>query len=124
AFSFLNISVFNLNTFQFIKHDILPIDIFINHHCFISKSENEEKYQMLLFCFSSGLSIKYDENNNTFRFHPLPICKDITLFKHYAYVCVNNVIFFFGGWNDRYTDVVISKSVYKYSIRENKWTTF
>ncbi|ETO05904.1 hypothetical protein RFI_31492, partial [Reticulomyxa filosa] len=41
-----------------------------------------------------------------------------------ACVCVNNAILFFGGWNARYGNRVVSKSVYKYSIQENKWMTF
>ncbi|ETO01465.1 hypothetical protein RFI_35975, partial [Reticulomyxa filosa] len=34
TYFFNNISVFNLNTFQFIKHDTLPINDCINYHCF------------------------------------------------------------------------------------------
>ncbi|ETO35155.1 hypothetical protein RFI_01919 [Reticulomyxa filosa] len=133
-----NISVFDLNTFQFIKHDTLLTNDYIEFHCFVSNSENrqvqeimktnEEKnkqsYQMLLFCVKTGLSIEYDEDRNTFKFHQLLVCKDIASFKHYAYVCINDVIFFFGGWNDSYANAVILKLVHKYSIRENKWMTF
>ncbi|ETO35242.1 hypothetical protein RFI_01820 [Reticulomyxa filosa] len=129
-----NISVFDLNTFQFIKHDILPTIDYINYHCFVSNSENgqvqeivktnEEKnkhiYQMLLFCFETGLSIEYDEDNNTFQFNELPVCNDIESFFRYAYVCVNDKIFFFGGIGN----FVYSKSVHVYSIRESKWITF
>ncbi|ETO02961.1 hypothetical protein RFI_34450 [Reticulomyxa filosa] len=124
-----DINVFNLNTFQFIKHDTLPIDRAIFYHCFVSKSENgqgqemmktnKQNYQMMLFCRKAGLSIEYDEDNNTFQFHKVPVSKDIALFYAYAYVCINDVILFFGGYGSG-----ISKSVYKYSIRENKWMTF
>ncbi|ETO11774.1 hypothetical protein RFI_25602, partial [Reticulomyxa filosa] len=69
----------------------------------------------------TGLSIEYDEDNNTFRFHQLPVCDDIAPFYQYAYVCINDIILFFSGWN---INNAVSKSVYKYSIRENKWTTF
>ncbi|ETO29612.1 hypothetical protein RFI_07506 [Reticulomyxa filosa] len=120
-----NISVFDLNTFQFIKHDILPTDHLILYHCFVSKSENEQRqqnYQMLLFCKKTAISIKYDEGNNTFQFHKLPVCKDIALFSNCAYVCIGDVILFFGGWN--IDNGVVSKSVYKYSFQENKWKTF
>ncbi|ETO32133.1 hypothetical protein RFI_04986 [Reticulomyxa filosa] len=134
-----NISVFDLNTFQFIKNDTLPTNNFITYHCFVSNSENgqgqeimktnEEKnkqnYQMLLFCFNTGLSIEYDEDNNIFQFYKLSVCDDIAPFYKYAYVCINDVIFFFGGWNGKFNDKrIISKSVYKYSIRENKWMIF
>ncbi|ETO05776.1 hypothetical protein RFI_31620, partial [Reticulomyxa filosa] len=127
-----NISVFDLKTFQFIKHDTLPTNC-IQYHCFVSKSENgqvqemiktnqknKQNYQMLLFCEKTGLSIKYNEDNNAFQFQKLPVCDDIAPFYEYAYVCINDFILFFGGSN--YPDV--SKSVYKYSIRENKWMTF
>ncbi|ETO06101.1 hypothetical protein RFI_31294, partial [Reticulomyxa filosa] len=126
-----NISVFDLNTFQFIKHDTLPIYDHIWCHCFVSNSENEQgqemiktnkqNYQMLVFHQNTGLSIEYDEDINTFQFHQLPICDDISSFKYYAYVCINDAILFFGGLS--YTDVA-SKLVHKYSIRENKWMTF
>ncbi|ETO33473.1 hypothetical protein RFI_03629 [Reticulomyxa filosa] len=38
-----NISVFDLNIFQFIKHDIVPINKnYIQFHCFVSNSKNEQ----------------------------------------------------------------------------------
>ncbi|ETO12156.1 hypothetical protein RFI_25221 [Reticulomyxa filosa] len=131
TYLFNNISVFDLNTFQFIKHDILPTNDDIFYHCFVSKSENgqgqemiktNKRNQMLLFCFKTGLSIEYDEDNNIFQFHQLSLCDDIAPFYAYAYVCINDIILFFGGcsWNCN----VSSKSVHKYSIREKKWMTF
>ncbi|ETO32981.1 hypothetical protein RFI_04126, partial [Reticulomyxa filosa] len=101
-----NISVFDLNTFQFIKHDTLPTNDSICYHCF------------------TGLSIEYDEDNNTFQFHQIPVCDDIAPFNGYAYVCIDNVILFFGGLNAGLPADDILKSMHKYSIRENKWTTF
>ncbi|ETO29203.1 hypothetical protein RFI_07924 [Reticulomyxa filosa] len=106
-----NISVLNLNTFQFIKDDTLPIDDYIQYQCFVSKSEDEQeimetnekktkkKNEMLLFYRKIGLSIKYDEDSNTFQFHKLPVCNNIAPFNHYTYVYINNIILFFGGWN-------------------------
>ncbi|ETO33560.1 hypothetical protein RFI_03542 [Reticulomyxa filosa] len=127
--------MFDLNTFQFTKHDTLPAKNIIYYHCFVSKSENgqvqemiktnqknEQNYQMLLFFKDTGLSIEYDEDNNTFQFHQLPVCKSIAPFKLYAYVCINDIILFFGGYN--WEKKIYSKSVYKYSIRENEWMTF
>ncbi|ETO36934.1 hypothetical protein RFI_00127 [Reticulomyxa filosa] len=137
TYLYKNISVFDLNTLQFIKHDTLQFRDYcqIWYHCFVSKSENiqgqemmktnqgkSKQNQMLLFKQNIGLSIEYDEDNNTFQFHQLPVCKDIEPFSHYAYVCVNDVILFFGGWN--YINNATSKLVRKYSIQENKWTTF
>ncbi|ETO01615.1 hypothetical protein RFI_35825, partial [Reticulomyxa filosa] len=72
----------------------------------------------------TGLSIEYDEDNNTFQFHQLPVCHNIASFNYYAYVCINDAILFFGGWNDRYGDNAVSKSMHKYSIQENKWIIF
>ncbi|ETO33714.1 hypothetical protein RFI_03386, partial [Reticulomyxa filosa] len=54
----------------------------------------------------------------------LPVCHDIAPFHSYAYVCINDIILFFGGWSSQSSRITVSKSVYKYSIRENKWITF
>ncbi|ETO36583.1 hypothetical protein RFI_00479 [Reticulomyxa filosa] len=123
-----NISVFDLNTFQSIKHSRLSTN-FIRDHCFVSNPENgkwqemvktNKQNQMMLFCNCTGLSIEYDEDNTTFQFHELPVCDDIASLNRYAYVCINNAILFFGGWSFD----GVSKSVHKYLIRENKWMTF
>ncbi|ETO15633.1 hypothetical protein RFI_21730 [Reticulomyxa filosa] len=136
-----NISVFDLNIFQFIKHDELPTMNSILCHCLVSKSENgqgqemmktneknKQNDQMLLFCSETGLSIEYDEYNNTFQFHQLPVI-EIKSLHSYACVCINDIILFFGGYvtsflgsNTGYN--LVSKSVRKYSIQENKWTIF
>ncbi|ETO24895.1 hypothetical protein RFI_12261 [Reticulomyxa filosa] len=108
-----NISVFDLNKFQFIKHDNLPTD-YIGYHCFVSKPEmikNNKNYEMILFCKKTGLSIIYDEDNNIFQFNQLSVFDDISSFRNYAYLCINDIILLFGG-------------IHKYSIRENKWMTF
>ncbi|ETO36941.1 hypothetical protein RFI_00121 [Reticulomyxa filosa] len=97
-----DISVFDLNIFQFIKNDELPTKHSILYHCL--------DYQF-----------EYDEDNNTFKFRQLLVCDDIAPFNYYAYMRINDVILFFGGYC--YPNVV-SKSVHKYSIRENKWMTF
>ncbi|ETO03268.1 hypothetical protein RFI_34142 [Reticulomyxa filosa] len=81
---------------------------------------NKQNYQMLLFCGNTGLSIKYDEDNSIFQFNKLPVCKDIASFNYYAYVCTNDIILFFGG----YDNCICSKSVHEYSIQKYKWTTF
>ncbi|ETN99939.1 hypothetical protein RFI_37528, partial [Reticulomyxa filosa] len=108
TYKYNNIIVFNLNTFQFIKHDELPTNNSIYYHCFVSKSEmmktspkNKQNYQMLLFCENTGLSIEYDEDNNIFQFHRLSVCDDIVLLFAYAYVCINDVILFFGGYDNK-----------------------
>ncbi|ETN98132.1 hypothetical protein RFI_39385, partial [Reticulomyxa filosa] len=124
-------------TFQFIKHDTLPTNDCIDYSCFISSLENgqgqemmktnqqknKQNYQMLLFCRKTGLSIGYDEDNNTFKFCRLPVCKGIAPFDGYAYVCINDIILFFGGQHYKNSHIV-SKSVHKYSIQGKKWTTF
>ncbi|ETO35437.1 hypothetical protein RFI_01625, partial [Reticulomyxa filosa] len=71
-----NISVFDLNVFQFIKHDKLPA---------IKKWMSTRNDEMLLFCKKIGLSIEYDESNILFQFRQLPVCSDIASFNEYAY---------------------------------------
>ncbi|ETN97254.1 hypothetical protein RFI_40277, partial [Reticulomyxa filosa] len=99
------ISVFDLSTFQFIKHDTLSITDPC-FHCFVLRSENGQEMmrenekkdnEMLLFCEKAGLSIEYNEDNNTFKFYQIPVCRDIVPFYSHAYVYVNDVILFFGG---------------------------
>ncbi|ETO12077.1 hypothetical protein RFI_25300, partial [Reticulomyxa filosa] len=121
-----NIDVFNLNTLQIIKHDSLSTNDRIQHHCFVLKPENgskstKKKTKMLLFCKNTGMSIEYDENNNTFEFRTLAICADIASLLSYAYVRIDDNILFFGGV---FLKKSTSKSVYKYSIQENKWMAF
>ncbi|ETO04977.1 hypothetical protein RFI_32422 [Reticulomyxa filosa] len=136
TFKYNNISVFNLNTVQFIKHDKLPTNDFIQYHCFVSRSKNEQKQgmmkknpkkniKMLLFCKKTGLSIEYNENKNTFQFHKLPVCKDIAPFNLYAYVCINGIILFFGGYCSKsINEHIVSESVHKYLIKRKKWFKF
>ncbi|ETO09069.1 hypothetical protein RFI_28321 [Reticulomyxa filosa] len=128
-----NIDVFNLNTFQYIKRDTLPVIDCINYHCFILKTTNKlgymkrrmKKNEMLLFQNKTGLSIEYDEDNNTFQCNDLPVCDDIASFSDYAYVYINDTILFFGGWNGgNGSDKIISNAIHKYSIKEKTWTTF
>ncbi|ETO07586.1 hypothetical protein RFI_29805 [Reticulomyxa filosa] len=56
-----------------------------------------KKNKMTLFCKMKGLSIEHDEGNNTFEYHRLSVCDDIKNFHKYAYVCINDIILFFGG---------------------------
>ncbi|ETO18654.1 hypothetical protein RFI_18608, partial [Reticulomyxa filosa] len=124
-----NIDVFDVTTFQYVKHDILPTDgnYWIWYHCFVSKSTNAKKdlkkrgTEMVLFCENRGLSIEYDEDNNTFRFRKLPVCDSISPLNKCAYVRIHDVILFFGGDSHRNGT---SKAVHKYSIKDSKWITF
>ncbi|ETO34647.1 hypothetical protein RFI_02443 [Reticulomyxa filosa] len=58
--TYYTISVFDLNTFQFIKHNTLPTNDSIFCHCFVSNSKkgqeimkiNKQNYQILLSCES------------------------------------------------------------------------
>ncbi|ETO12802.1 hypothetical protein RFI_24575 [Reticulomyxa filosa] len=87
-----NISVFNLNTFQYVNHNNFPSeDYWISYHCFISKINN--KNEMILFYKKTGLIIDYNENNNLFQFYKISVCDK----------------------------EIISDNIYKYSIAENKW---
>ncbi|ETO33215.1 hypothetical protein RFI_03892, partial [Reticulomyxa filosa] len=120
------ICVFNMNTFQYIKQNTLPTDDYIWYHCFVAKMGNEishvkekinAKHEMLLFCKETGIAIEYDEDNNMFAFQTLYVCSTMRSFTGYAYVCVNGVILFFGG----YSNGERARHVHKYFIKENKW---
>ncbi|ETN98653.1 hypothetical protein RFI_38839, partial [Reticulomyxa filosa] len=113
-----DISVFDLNTFQFIQHHNLPICNNIFYHCFVLKSENEQEqeknkkrnYKMMLFCKDTGLSVEYNEDKNTFQFHKLTVCDHIASFNYYAYLCINGIILFFGGYCCINEQLIISTS--------------
>ncbi|ETO33045.1 hypothetical protein RFI_04062 [Reticulomyxa filosa] len=115
-----NIDVFNLNTLQYVCHAVLPDEITssLGQHCFVIKTENGERKnnEMLLFLEKTGLSIKYDEDNNTFEFHELRVCSTMRALRNYAYVCIDDCILFFGG-NDE-------NKIHKYAMKDGKWTKF
>ncbi|ETO11796.1 G-protein beta WD-40 repeats containing protein [Reticulomyxa filosa] len=120
-----NIEIFDLDKLQFIKKDILPIvsGDWIRYHCFILIKDNtNNNNKMLLFCKNIGLSIDYNEGNNTFQFNDVWICSTIRLFNEYAYVYVDDFILFFDGHTGPFIDT--SKAIYKYSISKNKWIEF
>ncbi|ETO36289.1 hypothetical protein RFI_00774 [Reticulomyxa filosa] len=122
-----NIDVFNLKTFQYVNHSILPTDDYIWYHCFVPKKRDQiaAEYELMLFCKATGLLIEYDENKNKFRFQKLSVFGDLLPFYRYAYIQTYNSILFFGGWNDCIGfKSIVSKAVYQYSMDENKWTKF
>ncbi|ETO07198.1 hypothetical protein RFI_30192 [Reticulomyxa filosa] len=126
-----NISVFDLHTFQYIKHSTLPVDsdTQIKYHCFVlkpthglSKEKKDKKlHEMMLFCKNTGLTIEYDEDYNLFQFYCVWVCTTIRPFYSYGFVCVNDTIWFFGGSSE---DRVISKAVYGYSMLKDQWMKF
>ncbi|ETO09819.1 hypothetical protein RFI_27559 [Reticulomyxa filosa] len=118
-----NIDVFDLNTLRYVNHDEQPVESVICYHCLVLKPNNnvsKKKSEMILFSRSTGLAIDYDETNNTFRYYQIRVCKSIFSFHYYAYVLVNDNILFFGGDDNGYS----IESVFKYSIKENKWVHF
>ncbi|ETO25194.1 hypothetical protein RFI_11942, partial [Reticulomyxa filosa] len=126
-----DIAVFDLNTFQCINHQSLPIcdDCWIWYHCFVANTKNElsamDKHgnsnvmEMTLFCRNTGLAITYDELNNTFGFQKLYVCSTIRPFSFYAYVCINDVILLFGGCG--VDGVTYSNLVHKYVLSGHRW---
>ncbi|ETO04901.1 hypothetical protein RFI_32495, partial [Reticulomyxa filosa] len=67
-----NISVFNLNTFQYVKYAGLPIDNLIRCHCFVPKGKTRSKIaEMMLFHQKTGLAIAYNEEDNSLQFHAI-----------------------------------------------------
>ncbi|ETO14411.1 G-protein beta WD-40 repeats containing protein [Reticulomyxa filosa] len=122
-----DIAVFNLNTFRYVKQDILPSDNWISNHCFVSITDpnaNSRKTEMILFCEDVGFAIEYDENNNTFQFQTLRVCSMLRPFLAYAYVVVDDAIVFFGGLHQKKVEWDLSKDIYRYSIRRNTWKKF
>ncbi|ETO23821.1 WD-40 repeat-containing protein [Reticulomyxa filosa] len=114
-----NIDVFNLDTLQYVKHYILPTESdLISSHCFVSKSK-DQKSTMILFSEKTGLSIEYNENNNTFSYEKLLTCIAYKQYNRYAYVSIDDFIFFFGGWNEKSH---FSNGIYKFSLKDKKWT--
>ncbi|ETO04848.1 hypothetical protein RFI_32549 [Reticulomyxa filosa] len=115
-----NISVFNLNTFKFIKHNNLPTDNAIFYHGFISNSENGKNkkiYQMLLFCKDTGLSIEYNEDKNILNFINYMF---VRILHHLInmHMFVSMILYCFGG-DGRYVQI----SIQVFNSRK-KWMTF
>ncbi|ETO03154.1 hypothetical protein RFI_34257 [Reticulomyxa filosa] len=102
TFQFNNIIVFDLNTFQFIKHDILPTNDFISYNCFVSKLENvqgqevmklnQKKINKIIKCCCFVERQDYQLNmmkiTTLFNFIKYLFVMNDTPFKYYAYVCV------------------------------------
>ncbi|ETO10808.1 WD-40 repeat protein [Reticulomyxa filosa] len=126
------ISIFNLETCQYIKHDTLPTndDTSVRYHCFVLKSKNQSLmaqsntkiYEMILFCDNEGFIINYNEDENTFQFNKLWICTTMKTLKSYGYTLIDDFILFFGGHNAIKTNV--SNGVHRFSIINNKWLKF
>ncbi|ETO32464.1 hypothetical protein RFI_04655 [Reticulomyxa filosa] len=121
-YSYNNISVFNLNTFQFIRYDILPTKraiIFLvlqEQETMKINGENKKKnYEMLLFVIMKDYQLNMMKITTLFNF---------INYLNYTYVHVNDFILFFGGYGWKDNTYATSKSVHKYSIQENKWITF
>ncbi|ETO27739.1 G-protein beta WD-40 repeats containing protein [Reticulomyxa filosa] len=111
-----NISIFNLNTHQFVKHSTFPTggDNCIRYHCFLSLDDDI----MALFCKQTGLFIKYNEDSNELNFQLLQMCSTITGCDRYACVVADGYIWFFGG-RDLLSDA--QDLVHLYSPLDNTW---
>ncbi|ETO08411.1 hypothetical protein RFI_28975 [Reticulomyxa filosa] len=119
-----NIDVYNLDTLQYINHTILPTESNeICYHCFVSKPKTKIKRdEMLLFFAKTGLSIKYNEDDNIFQFEKLQTGMTIRSLLYYAYVYIDDTILCFGGDGDSVMGT--SNTVHKYFVNGNKWMTF
>ncbi|ETO25322.1 G-protein beta WD-40 repeats containing protein [Reticulomyxa filosa] len=118
-----NIDVFDLNICQFIKHDTLPFYYAFGGHCFVAKRRNDKKMcEMVVFSKHTGISITYDEVNNSFTAHSIQVCTTLRPLNQYAYIYVNDFILIFGG-DDRPV-IRASNSVYRYSMTKDKWMKF
>ncbi|ETO09168.1 hypothetical protein RFI_28215, partial [Reticulomyxa filosa] len=127
------LDVFDLNTYQYVSHNTLPTgNTSICNHCFVSITANSAKIKgrkhrdvMILFSEKTGLLIAYDEYKNAFQCRRLQVCETIGEFNFYAYVYIDGAILFFGGWNGYLgAEMVVSKALHMYSIRQDKWIQF
>ncbi|ETO29095.1 hypothetical protein RFI_08032, partial [Reticulomyxa filosa] len=113
-----NLDVFDLNTLQYISRNTLSIDDLLGYHCFTLMIEHPPR-MVINKKKNSGLSIEYNESVNTFQFRQLQIFPALASSIKYAYVCIENAILFFGGYD--IGRVACSKKIYMYSIKEDKW---
>ncbi|ETO20756.1 hypothetical protein RFI_16460 [Reticulomyxa filosa] len=98
-----NIDVLNLNTYQRIRSDTLPInaeDHSISYHCFVPLKTNE----FILIAYGVNLLIKYNESQNHFTFESLPLCPPLRPEGRgglrngdYGHAYINGHILLFGG---------------------------
>ncbi|ETO07774.1 hypothetical protein RFI_29616 [Reticulomyxa filosa] len=110
--------VFDLNTFQFIKHRILSIIITLYQSQKIDKKKINKIIKCYCFVERQNYQLNMIKITTFFNF----INYMFVMILHHSffiYMCINNVILFFGR-----TDNGVLKSVYKYLIRENKWMIF
>ncbi|ETO09892.1 G-protein beta WD-40 repeats containing protein [Reticulomyxa filosa] len=118
-----NIDVFDLNNLQFQGRCILPTYTNIESHCLVLKSngnaDKKKKSEMVLFCKDTGLSIEYNEEGKKFQFEKFRAYSKLRSCHHFAYVCINNEILFFGGYSGN-----VSNRVHKYSIHDDVWMTY
>ncbi|ETN99010.1 hypothetical protein RFI_38477, partial [Reticulomyxa filosa] len=73
----------------------------------------------ILFCYNTGLLIKYDEQNKSFHYEKLPICHALKNITFYSFVYLYDFIFLFGGRNSITQEK--TKHVYKYSMKDKTW---
>ncbi|ETO11037.1 hypothetical protein RFI_26340, partial [Reticulomyxa filosa] len=105
-----DIEVINLKTMKpltGIKNNIIPKGehkLGIQYHCFVPLTIENEKVanHFILFCYNTGLLIKYDEQNKIFNYEKLPICPALSDFALYS----------------KYER---SKLVHKYSMKKKTW---
>ncbi|ETO29265.1 hypothetical protein RFI_07861 [Reticulomyxa filosa] len=125
------IDVFDFDKLEFVKFGVLPTDnTKIRYHCFVARTGNalstaekiNKVYEMILFCESAGLSIKYDEEKNTFQIRNFPVCTPIRPFHSYGYAYIDDFILLFGG--SAYCLRDISNEIYKHAITEVKWMKY
>ncbi|ETO08511.1 hypothetical protein RFI_28875 [Reticulomyxa filosa] len=76
--------------------------------------------EMLLLCQGIVMDIQYNEQNNSFAFKKINMCKDMSKLSDYGGIYVNDSILFFGGGK---SDMVLN-TVFKLFIKENRWMKF
>ncbi|ETO26659.1 hypothetical protein RFI_10476 [Reticulomyxa filosa] len=93
----------------------------INYHCFVPLTMNNEKVinHFILFCNSTGLLIKYDEQHKAFNYRNLLVCPPLIESKLYSFVYHYDFVFLFGGRNSATGER--TDKVWKYSMKKETW---
>ncbi|ETO26508.1 hypothetical protein RFI_10628 [Reticulomyxa filosa] len=118
-----NISIFNLNKFQFIKYDKLPINNYINYHCFIS---NNMMKNLIFFNFINYL-IFFGKDIFSRSIYKYIIQKDKYILPIPLYNCIgiinenNTYIHIIGGCNSKKDILSIQNNFMERFIRFGKY---
>jgi len=122
------IRVFNKDTFErvaFVSLPLHPQTRKIQYPVFVERKYNnnntkKNRYtELILICRSTGLWIRFDEINFKFEFENFSIPQAISNFSDYSYICVEDCIYIFGGFDSFRAN--FNNTAYKYSMKKKEW---